>query len=189
PPVAVVTSVGSIHSGKSFLMNQLANSIVELSANSDEAQLALPREDEFSVGSGTEAETEGIWTLPRVLRRGNISLLLLDTEGLFSRIGSEMNDAKVFSIAALMSSEFIYNTVKFIDSKQIEALETLMRRASLFGLRSYSRRNAHSEGRKIENLANFINMLTPSHLSWIIRDFVQDLHEKTPQEWDSGNLN
>lgn len=41
-------------------------------------------------------------------------IIFIDTEGLFSPNVSSLYDAKLFAITTLLSSEVIYNTVKFM---------------------------------------------------------------------------
>ncbi|EZG53975.1 guanylate-binding protein [Gregarina niphandrodes] len=189
-PIAVVSAVGAIHTGKSFLLNQL----------SDVGQ-------GFSVGYTVRPETSGIWLMPypRLLDgAGNVAasssgaspgstsvsdmsrtpgagttLLFLDTEGLFSKDASSSYDAKLFAISTLLSSEVIYNTVKFIDTHHMEALETLIRRTNLFGLRAYARQKVSA----VANLSEFLRVLVPSQLSWVVQDFVQDLENLEPEAW------
>eukprot|EP01053_Blabericola_migrator_P001207 Blabericola_migrator_1__1206@NODE_1309_length_4841_cov_86_500628_g881_i0_p1_GENE_NODE_1309_length_4841_cov_86_500628_g881_i0NODE_1309_length_4841_cov_86_500628_g881_i0_p1_ORF_typecomplete_len562_score95_10GBP/PF02263_19/3_4e29_NODE_1309_length_4841_cov_86_500628_g881_i02651950 len=126
----------------------------------------------------------------------NATILFLDTEGFFSPNVTDTYDAKMFAIATLLSSEVIYNTVKFIDNQQVELLELLIRRTNLFGLRAYARhtyhgsRDATSESSNIEqtpspvsNLSAYLRVLVPSRLSWVVQDFVQDLQGLQPEEW------
>lgn len=52
-----------------------------------------------------------------------ISIIFLDSEGLFSSNISETYDAKIFAITALLSSQLIYNSVRFIDQSAIDYIE------------------------------------------------------------------
>jgi hypothetical protein len=52
-----------------------------------------------------------------------VSVLFLDTEGFYSNNVTEVYDAKIFSVSALLSSHLLYNTVKIIDQQAIEYLE------------------------------------------------------------------
>lgn len=49
-------------------------------------------------------------------------LLLFDTEGLASLDNDEAYDAKIFSLAILLSSMFVYNSMGVIDDSAIDRL-------------------------------------------------------------------
>lgn len=63
------------------------------------------------------------------------TLVLLDTEGLGSYQKTETHDVKIFSLAILLSSFFIYNSLTTIDDNAMDRLSyPLIRTALLMGL-------------------------------------------------------
>ena len=68
------------------------------------------------VGSTVKACTKGIWLCARPdASRPDTTVLFLDTEGLSSTSRSESYDARVFALALLLSSYFVYNSVGTVD--------------------------------------------------------------------------
>jgi len=115
-PVSVVSIVGPLHSGKSFLTNQLLG------------------ENSFELGYYVAPKTQGLWM--DVVKKDNRTIIFLDSEGLFASNVSEIYDAKIFSICSLISSYMIYNTVRIIDESSIDYIELLSRRAQLFSYKT-----------------------------------------------------
>ena len=61
------------------------------------------------VGASVKACTKGIWLCARAdSSRPDTHVLFLDTEGLSSTSRSENYDARVFALALLLSSYFVY---------------------------------------------------------------------------------
>lgn len=160
-PIAFVAVCGPLHSGKSFLSNQLK------SLNTSG----------FKLGPTTRPETRGVWMWSEPLRVRNHLVVFLDTEGLFSSNTSEVYDAKIFAISSLISSVLVYNTVKFIDQSSIEYMEMLIRRAQLFDLKSRS--SATEQGHH-----QSVGLGRLGDLVWVVQDFVQEMHDdETSDEW------
>jgi len=144
--IAIVSVVGPYHSGKSFLLNALVG-----------------KTNTFSVGPKTSPETMGLWICRTdITVNKNVEVWFVDSEGFFGPNVSETYDAKIFTIAMLLGDEFIYNTVKIIDSQSVQMLEMLARRAQLFRVKS----SAKEDGQ------NFLTRLP--HLTWVVEDFVQE---------------
>jgi hypothetical protein len=154
-PVAIVAVCGPLHSGKSFLMNQL-----------------LGRTSGFALGPTTEPKTRGLWMWNHPIEFDDHVIVFLDTEGLFASNISEAYDAKIFAISSLLSSYLIYNSVKFIDQSAIDYIELLARRAQLFGIKA-----------EIAT-SNEDSFVSAPKLLWVVQDFVQEMERgETPQEW------
>lgn len=117
--VAVIAVVGKYHSGKSFLLNQL-----------------MGKQEGFGVGPSVRPQTMGIWMWGKpmevkISHERILSVVFLDTEGFAASNISEAYDAKIFSVATLLSSYLIYNSVKIIDQADIDYLELLSRRTQV----------------------------------------------------------
>jgi hypothetical protein len=156
-PIAVVGVVGLYHGGKSFLLNQLLG--------------AAPGRG-FAVGPSVDPQTMGIWVLSTTLPDGQ-TVIVLDTEGFFSHEASEVYDAKVFAIASLLSTTLVFNAVKVIDQAQIDYLELLARRTSLFALKSAL----------VDSGGGFPDFVQFPPLVYVVRDFAQDTGKETPTQW------
>ena len=152
--IAVVSVVGPYHSGKSFLLNSL-----------------IGRTDIFSVGPKTAPQTLGVWLCrtDRKTRDGS-EIWLLDSEGFYGPRVSDSYDAKIFTLASLLSSSLVYNSIKVIDQQAVNSLEMLARQAQLFSVKT--------SDDQPDVLKNF------PKLTWVVEDFVQ---EETKSDGDSLN--
>jgi len=153
-PIALVPVVGPYHSGKSFLLNSLANDMKA-----------------FSVGPKTTPETMGIWLCRTSLTASDGSeVWLMDSEGFFGPGVAGVYDAKIFTIASLLGAHLVYNTVKVIDQQAVVLLEMLARQAQLFRTRS----NASNA-----EVPEFLSTRNFPPFTWVVEDFVQEL----PETW------
>jgi len=107
--VAFVTVAGKYRTGKSFLLNRL---------------LGIKSQSGFRVDPTTDSCTQGIWiwSKPIYIEKDNLYLFFMDTEGSNSIEKTAQHDAKLFSLAILMSSYFIYNSLGVIDETSINEL-------------------------------------------------------------------
>uniref|UniRef100_A0A8C7I1G9 GB1/RHD3-type G domain-containing protein n=1 Tax=Oncorhynchus kisutch TaxID=8019 RepID=A0A8C7I1G9_ONCKI len=106
--VVVVSVVGLYRTGKSYLMNKLAG-----------------EKKGFALGATIQSKTKGIWMwcVPHPEKRDH-TLVLLDTEGLGDvEKGDEKNDNWIFSLAVLLSSTLVYNSMGTIDNNALEKLQ------------------------------------------------------------------
>ena len=145
--VAVICVAGLYRTGKSYLINRL-----------------LGRQSGFDVGPTTNSCTKGlwIWSEPILVEEKNMSVILMDTEGLGSAFEdrNESIDMEIFCLSMLLSSFFIYNSMKNIDETAIENLALVINFA----------KKVQGKYKDVETyVSNF-----PSFL-WVIRDFALDL--------------
>lgn len=85
--------------GKSYLLNWML----------------LDRQNGFGVGSTINACTKGLWVWGtpvqgRTVDGEPIQVLVVDTEGLAALDEDSNHDIRIFSLAVLLSSFFIYNS-------------------------------------------------------------------------------
>uniref|UniRef100_A0A803XVQ0 GB1/RHD3-type G domain-containing protein n=1 Tax=Meleagris gallopavo TaxID=9103 RepID=A0A803XVQ0_MELGA len=156
-PLVVVAIAGLYRTGKSFLMNQLAQ-----------------KRTGFPLGPTVRAETKGIWMwcLPHPRQQG-VTLVLLDTEGLGDpNKDDDDSDTWIFTLALLLSSTLVYNSIGTIDQQALEQLRLVTELTKHIRVREEDDNPA----------SNFVRVF-PSFV-WTVRDFTLQLRagEKTLSE-------
>ncbi|XP_078422601.1 guanylate-binding protein 1-like [Cetorhinus maximus] len=150
--VVVVSVVGFYRTGKSYLMNRLAG-----------------KTDGFSLGSTVQSHTKGIWMwcMPHP-KKHNHCLVLLDTEGLGDiEKGDQKNDCWIFSLAVLLSSTFVYNSMGTIDQYAVEKLHFISNLTELIKVKSNGGDDDDDE--ELDLLK-----ISPAFV-WAVRDFTLEL--------------
>ncbi|XP_061101575.1 guanylate-binding protein 1-like isoform X2 [Conger conger] len=150
-PVVVVSIVGMYRTGKSYLMNRLAG-----------------KQTGFSLGSTVQAETKGIWMwcVPHP-HRDNQTLVLLDTEGLGDvEKGDSKNDIWIFSLAVLLSSTFIYNSMGNINNEAVMSLHYVTELTKHIKVKSIKEKEEDTTTDYVRFFPNFV---------WAVRDFTLEL--------------
>lgn len=164
-PISIVSVVGPYHSGKSFLLNSMLGDM-----------------GAFSIGPKISPETMGIW-LCRTNMTSSIDgseIWLMDSEGFFGPGIEEDYDAKIFTIATLLGSHLVYNTIKVIDQQAVNLLEMLARRAQLFKTRS----GQVADTPDSVMTPDFLMSMNFPSLTWIVEDFTQQKSQDTSMlEW------
>ncbi|KAM4651725.1 guanylate-binding protein 2-like [Discoglossus pictus] len=152
-PVVVVAIVGKYRTGKSYLMNKLAGCT-----------------NGFSLGSTIQSMTKGIWMwcTPHPCKIGH-TLVVLDTEGLGDvEKGDSRNDAWIFSLAVLLSSTLVYNSMGTIDQQAMEQLHYVTELTERIKMTSGKGKQ------KYEDESGEFQRFFPSFI-WCVRDFCLDL--------------
>ncbi|XP_075462614.1 guanylate-binding protein 1-like isoform X1 [Ascaphus truei] len=163
-PVVVVAIVGKYRTGKSYLMNKLAG-----------------RSDGFALGSTIQSKTKGIWMwcVPHASKPGH-TLVLLDTEGLGDvEKGDSRNDAWIFSLAVLLSSNLVFNSMGTIDQQAMEQLHYVTELTKRIRLKS-SPAEAEDESAEFKRIF-------PS-FTWCVRDFTLILEQDGKKVTEDGYL-
>lgn len=101
--------------GKSYLLNKII----------------LDKPKGFAVGPTVNPCTKGIWIYCSPIEiydndNRKINVIVVDTEGLGALDEDSNHDNKIFSLALLMASEFIYNSSGAIDENSIENLNLIL---------------------------------------------------------------
>ena len=102
-PVCVVSIVGPCRSGKSYVLSRLISSVGE--------------ECHFDLGHEMDPKTMGIWMWDRPFKiklkdcDEEVTLILLDTEGIDAANASDQGDSQIFTLSVLLSSLLIYNSM------------------------------------------------------------------------------
>ena len=128
--------------------------------------MLLNRQKGFSVGPTINPCTKGLWIWSRpIFGEDNsgkpLPVLLIDTEG-FGALDTDTNhDIRIFTLAILLSSYFLYNSVGGIDESALQNLNFVINLSKFIKLKNDSKKETNPE-----ELSN----LFPSFL-WVLRDF------------------
>lgn len=154
--VAVCAVAGVYRTGKSYILNQLAG-----------------KHSGFGIGSTVQACTKGIWMWGAPLQSQKSSanvadhLVLLDTEGLQSIGQTEGHDAKIFCLAILLSSFFIYNSEQAVNNAAIDQLSLVAQLTKKI--------RVHAEGGEVD--ASALAPFFPQFV-WLLRNFQLELKDE-----------
>lgn len=112
-PVGVLAVAGVYRTGKSFLLNRCL--------------LNVQNGKGFGVGPSINPCTKGlwIWGTPVVgyTEEGEqVNVIVIDTEGMGGLDEDNSHDMRIFSLAVLLSSYFLYNSMGSIDENALQAM-------------------------------------------------------------------
>ena len=156
--IGIISLVGKYRTGKSFLLNRV---LLNKQQNSG-----------FGVGPTFRPCTKGIWIWSEPLMISNSSCLkpfpcfLVDTEGLGAYIEEINHDTKIFLIAVLISSLFIYNSFGAIDEISLTSLSLVLNLSETIKIKSLKHKDTEEE------LAEYFPALL-----WLLRDFSLKLED------------
>lgn len=129
--------------------------------------MLLNRSNGFGVGPTVNPCTKGLWIWNRpILGQTSdgtpINVLIIDSEGIGALNEDSSHDSKIFSLAVLLSSCFIYNSVGSIDETAIQNLSLIVNLTKNIQIRAQSE--------ELEDYSPYF----PSFL-WVVRDFTLQL--------------
>ena len=155
-PIATVAVVGKYRTGKSFLMNRIL----------------LNRGDGFTVGPTVNACTKGlwIWTEPIQSNRPDgkhVNVLVIDSEGIGALSADATHDTRIFTLALLLSSLFVFNSSGAIDESALSNLSLVV------NLTKHIQTKAGARG---EDDGSDFSAYFPEFL-WVVRDFSLQLKD------------
>ena len=157
--IGIISLVGKYRTGKSFLLNRVL--------------LDKKQSPGFMVGPTFKPCTKGIWIWPVPIMISNVHsktpfpVFLIDTEGLGAYDEEINHDSKIFLIAILISSLFIYNSFGAIDENAINTLSFILNLSKTIKIKSANKDD------KEEELAEYFPTLL-----WLLRDFSLKLEDK-----------
>ena len=164
-PFGVLSMVGPYRTGKSTLLNR-----------------CILQEQIFKGGSTINACTKGILLVKKVLdgpynktTETHMPVIVMDTEGLGSIDATNTHDVRIFSMALLLSSLFIYNSVGSIDENAISTLSLVTTCCEMLKLDNNDSSSSNAASlNQIENAQALGKHAFPP-LLWLVRDFALQL--------------
>ena len=112
-PIGVLTVAGAYRTGKSYLLNR-----VLLNTQSGPG---------FGVGSSINPCTKGLWMWSAPIvgysdKGEKMNIIVVDSEGTGGLDEDQNHDMRIFSLALLLSSFFVYNSMGSIDENALSSL-------------------------------------------------------------------
>ena len=150
--IVIIACAGKYRTGKSFLLNRLAQA---------------PSNKGFGVGNTVQACTKGLWVYKHFFptEEDDKFVLYIDTEGIDALDANDTHDVRIFTLALLLSSVFLYNSVGTIDETAMQTLSLMTRVTNNVKVSSASS--------NCDNISEHM-----PHFIWVLRDFGLKLEDK-----------
>lgn len=154
--IAIITVAGKSRTGKSFLLNRL-----------------IGRQNGFALGSTINPCTKGLWIWNKPVNiTEDVQAIFVDTEGLDSFSRNVHLDMKIFALAMLISSYFIYNSMTALDEQALESLSLVV------SLSKYI--HVHARSAQVSEELDEYSQYFPFFM-WVVRDFGLQLVDSLQQ--------
>ena len=119
-PLAVIAVAGMYRTGKSYLLNRM---LLNLQPGG--------KRRGFGVGPSINPCTKGLWLWGTPVRGTTsdgkpVNVLVVDSEGIGGLDEDNNHDMRIFSLALLLSSYFLYNSVGSIDENALSSLSLVV---------------------------------------------------------------
>ena len=149
-PISVVTVAGQYRTGKSYLLNRVL----------------LNRKQGFGIGSTVNPCTKGLWLWGNTLKAVTeddepCQVVVIDTEGLGALDEDPDHDTRVFCLAILLASCFIYNSTTAIDEDALEQLSLVVNLT----------KHVHVKAQQSEEVEESDYAAYFPAFTWVVRDF------------------
>lgn len=159
--IIVLTVCGLYRTGKSYLLNLLSGRIGPSASSASHQSL-------FATSGTVSACTSGIWVWGSSLSAADQPVyILVDCEGSGNTSNSRDRDARLFAIAMLMSSFFLYNSRGVIDEHSLSNLSLVTSLAASVQSTALAQRSK-------------------PRFMWVLRDFVLALEDLRGSEISSS---
>jgi hypothetical protein len=163
-PIGAISIAGKYRTGKSLFLNRFL--------------LDEKPGEGFHVGSSINACTKGIWiySKPIVCKLSNgeeFNVVVMDSEGIGSLDANSTHDCRIFSLALLLSSFFVYNSVGSIDDSALKTLSLVTNISKQIRIQSDQ-----------EPTREELSQLFPT-FCWVVRDFTLLLETPDGKKIDS----
>ena len=169
-PLAVIAVAGKYRTGKSFLLN---NVLLELPAVGGGGGGGG-----FGVGPSIQPCTKGLWLYTQAIPCASageppLQALIIDTEGIGATQNTDdTHDTRIFSLAMLLSSYFIYNSRGCIDEDALASMSLVV---------NISKSVTVSASKRKEDIAPYMPLFM-----WVVRDFALQLLDENAQPLSEG---
>ena len=145
--------------------------------------MLLNRQKGFGVGPTINPCTKGLWVwgspINGVTPEGKpINVLVVDSEGIGGLDEDNNHDMRIFSLALLLSSYFLYNSVGSIDENALSNLSLVTNISKHIQFKSG--KQDENPGESDDNLEELVDCM-PSFL-WVVRDFALQLCDENGTE-------
>lgn len=167
--VGVIAVAGKYRTGKSFLLNRI---LLEQEKNSG-----------FGVGPTINPCTKGLWIWNKPIdlvdsKTGTpFKCLVVDSEGIGAFNEDQNHDTRIFLLALLLSSYFVFNSMGTIDEQALQNLSLIVNLSKSIQVRN-SRMSSAGASEYSGAASSQIDIDDPDELAkffpsfmWVVRDF------------------